>query len=209
MSALLLQALAAIQAAGASVYAADTVLKQCAAGYAQQVRDAMADNPFDLGNDSLFENWKTIARISQSMAQVESELQKLYSAAASLADTGSTAAGASIALPAPGTATAAVMQATGPLAATDAVIKRPRKVARGGQRAPRTGSFRGNTARLLAYLESVLDGDSFTRLLQSEVARKAGLPQGSIGASIRRLVDAGALVQGAPGFFKLRQVLTA
>ena len=69
--------LAAIQQAGAAVYAADADLKQAAQTYAARVATAMAANPFGLGNDALFENWKTLARLSQSMTAIEAELKKI------------------------------------------------------------------------------------------------------------------------------------
>ena len=68
--------LAAIQQAGAAVYAADADLKQVVQTHAARVTAAMAANPFGLGNDALFENWKTLARLSQSMTAIEAELKK-------------------------------------------------------------------------------------------------------------------------------------
>ena len=78
------QTLAAIQAAGAAVYAADAALKEAVQSYADQVKLAMAENPFNLGNDSLFEDWKTVARLSRAVGQVEAEFQKIYGAATDL-----------------------------------------------------------------------------------------------------------------------------
>ena len=58
------QTLASIQAAGAAIYAADAALKEAVQSYAEQVKMAMTENPFDMGNDSLFDDWKTVARLS-------------------------------------------------------------------------------------------------------------------------------------------------
>ena len=41
------QTIAAIQAAGAAVYAADAALKEAVQSYADQVKLAMTENPFD------------------------------------------------------------------------------------------------------------------------------------------------------------------
>lgn len=70
--------LAAIQQAGAAAYLADVELKQATQAYAVRVATAMNANPFGLDNDALFENWKLMARLSQSMAAIEVELQKIY-----------------------------------------------------------------------------------------------------------------------------------
>ncbi len=44
----------------------------------------MLDNPFDMGNDGLFDDWKTVARLSRAVGQVEVEFQRIYSAASDL-----------------------------------------------------------------------------------------------------------------------------
>ncbi len=41
--------LAAIQAAGAAIYSADAALKEAVKSYADQVKQAMLENPFDVG----------------------------------------------------------------------------------------------------------------------------------------------------------------
>jgi hypothetical protein len=51
----------AIQVAGASVFEADAALKSAVKEFAAQVHANMLQNPFDVGNDTLFEEWKTVA----------------------------------------------------------------------------------------------------------------------------------------------------
>lgn len=76
--------LTALQKAGSAAFAADESLKKAAQGYAQRVTAAMAANPFGMGNDALIENWKVVARLSQTLAGIEAELQKVYRLAAQL-----------------------------------------------------------------------------------------------------------------------------
>lgn len=72
------ESLSAIQTAGAAVHAADTALKSAVQTYADHVRQSMSQNPFDLNTDSLFEEWKTVARLSQTLEQIEAELRKVH-----------------------------------------------------------------------------------------------------------------------------------
>jgi hypothetical protein len=75
-----------IQKAGAAAFTADEKLKQAAKHYADRVQAAMASNPYNLGNDALIENWKTVSRLSQTMAGIEAEIKKVFEVAADLID---------------------------------------------------------------------------------------------------------------------------
>jgi hypothetical protein len=76
--------LTAIQKAGAAVFSADERLKEEVRKYADRVNKAVTDNPFGLGNDTLFENWKTAARLSLTLVGIEDELKKIYQTASEL-----------------------------------------------------------------------------------------------------------------------------
>lgn len=77
--------LSAIQKVGAAAFTADEKLKSAVQKYADRVNDAMMANPYGLGNNSLFETWKVLARLSQTMAGIEEELKKVYLVATELA----------------------------------------------------------------------------------------------------------------------------
>lgn len=76
--------LAAIQKVGAAAFVADEKLKQAAQNYAERVSAAIAGNPYHLGNDALIENWKTVARLSQTISGIEAEIKKVFQVAAEL-----------------------------------------------------------------------------------------------------------------------------
>ena len=76
--------LVAIQKAGAAAFVADEKLKQAAQSYADRVSAAIAGNPYHLGNDALIENWKTVARLSQTISGIEAEIKKVFQVAAEL-----------------------------------------------------------------------------------------------------------------------------
>ena len=56
-----------VQKAGSAVFQADVELKSALKDYSEQVIVAMRQNPFNIGNDALFENWKSLARFSQTV----------------------------------------------------------------------------------------------------------------------------------------------
>lgn len=198
------QTLAAIQTAGAAIYAADAELKKSVQDYADQVKAAMLGNPFDLGNDTLFEDWKTVARLSQAITQIEAEFKKIYSAASDLSAGSRSGIAVMPTLTGPALSASADLEVVKDIDATDAVIKRaPKKLKRVATRKQANRPLRGNTLTLLEHLVQVLNPTDFVKINQAAVAKDIGLAKGSIGASIAKLVQTGHLVTGPTGAFKL------
>lgn len=196
--------LAAIQTAGAAIFAADAALKTSAQDYADQVKLAMLQNPFDLGNDTLFEDWKTVARLAQAVTQIEAEFRKIYDAASDLS-TGSAAGFATMpTLASPQGVASGELEVVKEIQATDAVVKKSPAMLRRA-RADQTAhpDLRGNALKLLARLVQILNTTDFARIDRRQVVTEVGLPRGSVGAAIVKLVQSGYLVQGPSGTFKL------
>lgn len=200
--------LSAIQQAGAAVHAAEAALKEATQGYAVQVAGAMQANPYALGNDTLFDHWKLVARLAQAMAGMEQELQKVYYLGVDLLDESRAGPVAVPALAAP----VALAETAHDLAPTDVRVKtrktavRTKKVASRARvatpKTPRTGS---NATRLLAHLSGVLNADAFATVSQTDCARATGIPLGSMTAALKQLQASGQLVAGPAGGFKLGQ----
>ena len=81
------QLLVAIQTAGASISDADSALKTALKDYADKIASAMGSNPFDIGNDAMFEEWKSVARLSQAVTRIEKELRQVFEATSQLTGT--------------------------------------------------------------------------------------------------------------------------
>jgi len=196
------QALAAIQAAGAAVFAADDQLKAAAQTYADRVNTAMQANPFDLANDSLFEDWKSVARLSQALARIESELKQVYELASSLnKDSKLTGSAHLRALAGPSSGPrAGATEHPDLIQAIDATDVRVKKAPRRSKKAP---VLAGNAAKLLTQLQQELTDQDFVKLNRSRLALSAGLPKGSINAAIRKLLAEGRLFQNVAGALKL------
>lgn len=207
----------ALQQAGAAVFEADAQLKALAQEHARQVHEAVLGNPYHLGNDSLFEHWKTVARMSQTLSSMEQELRKLYQLAGDLAHE-------QVAAPAPVAVLAAPsepapLELVQALNVTDVRIKqqgrtaRPRRAVRPRQsaglpdaarRRPRRAAtaLRGNAARLLAYLQAHLNARSFSPLHQTAASKATGIPMGSMSAAMKKLLAERLIVGGPNGGYK-------
>jgi hypothetical protein len=200
------QTLATIQAAGAAIYAADAALKDAVQSYAEQVKLAMAENPFDMGNDSLFDDWKTVARLSRAVGQVEAEFQKIYNAATDLS-AGAVPAVLTMPLTVPQASATSDLAMVQEIDATDAVIKKvPKKIKVTGKAKPTTSHqtpLSGNSAKVLARLLEILNPNHFVKINRAAIGAEIGLPKGSIGASISKLLETGHLIEGGIGEYKL------
>ena len=193
----------ALQAVGAAAFKADVQLKTAVKDYATQVRSAMLTNPFDAGNDNLFEEWKSVCRLSQAIEQIEVELKKIYGAASSLRGV-VTASSKTLALPSPVNSAPSTPEVLKADVATDVKVKKPRKVKRKVTRkARKAGPLPANATSLLAHLSTVLNSNTFEKINQTNVATAINMAKGSVGASVRRLVQEGILEQDAALGFKL------
>jgi hypothetical protein len=208
--------LSLIQKAGTAVFNADAALKEAVAESAKKVSDAVTKNPFNAIDDSHYANWKSAARISQAMSVIEAELKSLFAVASDLP----AAKRGTIALPAPsGTATLdESLEVIQSIDVTDVVAKRGSQKFKASKKqgrplankaingtATRTKPSGGldNTAKVLGHLQTVLNDQSFAKLNQSSIAAAIALPKGSIGASVKKLLKDGKLVQGEGKEFKL------
>ena len=198
--------LAAIQQAGAAVYAADADLKQVTHSYAERVTTAMEQNPFGLGNDALFENWKLVARLSQSMAAIEAELKKIYFLAEDLVGDGASVVSSLPALPAPLDETTTDIEVK---STTRSGVRRrvsDRRVSATRVKAlPEGTKLPGNAAKLLQHLETLLSTEEFRLIKQTASAQVVGMPLGSVSAAIKNLLASGHLIAGSAGGFKLKR----
>lgn len=212
--------LSAIQQAGSAAYAADTELKNAVKDYATRVNAAMSANPYGLGNDALFENWKVVARLSQTISGIEEELKKVYRVASELIADDQPSVRELPALAAPKRPVAG--QALGrqqDLTTTDVVVKRKKKTVAAKTRklktkansrpAKPTGTatspveLSGNAAKLLQHLKTLLDANKFAVINQTVVGQATGIPLGSMTAAIKKLTASGAIMAGPTGSFKL------
>lgn len=209
------KSLSAIQAAGAATHAADVALKAVAQAYADHVRQVLSLNPFDLNTDTLFDEWKTVARLSQGLEQIESELRKIHQAAQRLGQGTLPAVQATAALgtaarplstsPVAGVALLETIEATDVVAKRSAPARKPRAKAQPATESP--PSLSPNTDKLWKHLHTVLSRKKFMPIKRTQVGVAAGLATGSVAASFSKLLELGHLEENTAGGLKLAHKL--
>jgi len=203
--------IATIQAAGAALHQAQAALTEDGQRCAERVREALGQDAFSVSNDGLFEHWKSVSRLAQSLSAMEAQLKDLYFMAIELAATGHASQPRSAPRLAMASAPAPRGRGTGDV--VDVVFAAPRTMKRRGaglamqaaaeptpMPAPR---LRGNAVGTLAFLRARLDRDRFTRLTHAELADGVPMPRGSVGATIASLKTKGLLVEGERGSYRL------
>lgn len=210
------QILSLLQTAGQALYDADQALQSSAIKSGDEVGSSMAENPFDIENDARFEEWKTIARLSKAVGQIESELRKVYGVANAWTSLNAPIQPIASPLALPAFTAASEIDVLHPISATDVVDKHQRRSAMTSKpkaasilkkSKPRGTSLRGNSAKLLAALQTRLTETGYTKLIRSSLAAETGLPKGSIGASFLKLVQLGYIEEDEHGALRLTQKL--
>lgn len=219
------ETLTAIQKAGAAVFDADAQLKLAVKAYGERVHAAVGLNPYHLGNDALFGNWKLVSRLAQTMAGIEEELRKVYQVAVELCDDEPSSVTAMPALSAPASPSALVVESLtvqqSDLAATDIKVKKKTGFTTttpvAAKKNPGENSILAkrkvtpkkavdlpkNAMNLLKHLGTVLNVKNFSSINQTTASRATGIPLGSMTASLKRLITGGQLVAGPAGQYKL------
>lgn len=208
--------LSAIQKVGAAAFTADEKLKAAVKKYAERVNDAMVANPYGLGNNTLFETWKVLARLSQTMAGIEQELKKVYLVASELAadDHPDGVQVLSLAAPAPSVAAKSnkrdaaptdvrIKSRKTPMPATTVKAKVKTIAVKRDVNSATASVPTGNALKLMQHLQGVLNANAFTALNQTAVASATGIPMGSMTAALKKLIAGGHLIAGPSGSFQL------
>lgn len=219
------ETLAAIQKAGSAVFDADAQLKLAVKAYGDRVHTAVGSNPYHLGNDALFGNWKLVSRLAQTMAGIEEELRQVYQVAVELSDDELSSVTALPALSAPARGPTLVVESLpvqqSDLAATDIRVKKktgatntlsavaktnPGKQLTLTKQKGTPGKPAGlpkNALTLLNHLNTVLSAKEFSSINQTVASRATGIPLGSMTASLKRLLIGGQVVTNRAGQYKL------
>jgi hypothetical protein len=210
--------LSAIQRAGQALHQATVVVSGAVREQAEHMVSTVASQPFEAEGEQAFANFKMLARLSQDLQSLEEKLRALYATASELA---SPEMDVVTALPhAP-----ASSHSNAKDAAEDAVVKparsrparppRPVPVTRASKaakptaktakcgKAPSGMALTANDSKLMDFLKTVLNRNSATRITGYTMSRGAGLPMGSVGISLKRILASGAVKKDDLGRLKL------
>lgn len=203
-----------IQVAGAALHDAQSALADEGQRVAERVREALGQDAFSVSNDQLFEQWKTVSRMAQALAAMETQLKDVYFAAVELGTVGGksvpSSAAPRLALASPlarGVRSGDVVDVVMDDARNAPRKSSGRRAARGAASSTSTATpepqLKGNTASAWAFLRTRLDRDQFTRWTHAELSSGVPLALGSVGAAIGNLIAKGLLVEGERGSYRL------
>ncbi len=178
--------LTAIHKTGVMTQNLQVALRAEAKKYADRLSKALSDsadgNVFDLLEGPQINNWKSVGKLSKMVEGIEKELMAVMQLATELvADVQKVSQ--------------EILAATAPQPVVEASKKAPAK----GKAAVTESGKGSNPTKLLSVLTAKLNSTEFTILTQTEIAKAAGIPMGSITATIKRLAASGAIELNADG----------
>ena len=178
--------LTAIHKTGVMTQNLQAALRAEAKKYADRLSKALSDsadgNVFDLLEGPQINNWKGVGKLSKMVEGIEKELLAVMQLATELvADVQKVSQ--------------EILAATAPQPVAAAPENAPAK----GKAAVAASGKESNPTKLLSVLTAKLNSTEFTILTQTEIAKAAGIPMGSITGTIKRLVARGAIELNADG----------
>ena len=147
--------------------------------------------------------------MAHDLQSMEEQLKTLYGSAM---DLGSPDVPVLVALSNPRQRSPASTNAADIAGAEDAVVKpAPQKKPLKAQGARKAASepagpmtrMSGNDEAVLTYLKQVLDRRSWKTFTQAAIAEGSGIPRGSVGLAMRRVMAAGMVREGRKGSYRL------
>lgn len=185
-----------IQQAGQSLFEAQQAVSADVRNSGARVMAFIESNPFSLENDDAYKQLRSLARIGHELQAMEAQLKALY---ASAAQAQAPEMSVLIALPNHGEQPKSHASKVN---VEEATIKTETKKQPKASKAkePRLSP---NDTKIKDYLIGVLDRRSWTAVTHASIADSAGIPLGSVGVSLRRLIAGGWLKEGSKGTYRL------
>ena len=191
--------LAALQQAGQATYNASKLIAEAMHLQAQELVAHVASQPFHSDSEQAFAQFKALAALSHDLQSLETQMRALYARAAELA---------SPLMDVLESPRRLVAHASSNVTAVDAIVKPARERKAGARNHPVTASatprvLTANDTRLLDYLRQALRRDQWTGLTGSAMATGSGLPLGSVGISLSKILGAKLVRRGKRGMYQL------
>ena len=215
--------LSAIQQAGQALHKATVVVAGAVRAQAEHMVATVASQPFQAEGEQAFTNFKMLARLSQDLLSLEEQLKALYATASELA---SPEMDVVAALPHGPTRnrTAAAEDVAEDVVVKPASTRRAKPAAKNvakpaqkaaaktASKAPSKSStskvakpvtLTVNDNKILQYFKSVLKPGQASGLTGAAIAKGSGLPLGSVGISVQKVLASGAVKKSGRGTYLL------
>ena len=197
--------LSAIQQAGTSLHRATVVVSTAVGEQAEHMVATVSSKPFQAEGEQAIANFKMLARLSQDLQSLEEQLRALYATAAELA---SPASDVVVALPRPRVAAASANDTAEDAIVKPAPLRRTKAKAKAhaqtqAKKPAKAVALTSNDNKVLDYLKTVLKAGEWTALTGASVSQGANMPLGSVGISLKKVVESGAVKKKGRGSYQL------
>ena len=198
--------LAHVQQAGQAVSTAREQLHAQLQRQVEKLASVVTAQPFGPEADRAYAQLRAAARMAQELQSIEEQLVQVSKAAAQFEEEQDIQV--LVALPGRGSK----IESASAEDVLDAEVVTPRRAPkpRGVRQSHKTREEKhhqstkvSNEIRLLEGLRKHLNKRSWTSMTQSQMANTTGIPQGSIGAALSRVIASGQLLVGERGKYRL------
>jgi len=205
-----LPTLAYVQQAGQAVSTAREQLHAQLQRQVEKLATVVAAQPFGPDADRAYAQLRAVARMTQELQSIEDQLLQVYKAAAQFEEGQDIQV--LVALPRHGTRAVAVPVEdvvdakevpSRRAGRTSKATRQPRDLQPTATQSGRQRAGVSNEVRLLKGLRKVLNKRSWTVMTQSQMAQATGIPQGSVGAALNRVIVSGQVLVGERGQYRL------
>ncbi len=190
--------IANIQQAGAWLRDAAQSLAKEASIRQARVTEVLASDAFNAATDAHFDDWKSVARIAQTVTALELQLKQVYLVAM----------GVGSEMPFKETPLLA-SSSTSSVDIVDVPVRKAKRTPRARQTAvadtgaQAAANLTGNTAKAYAFLKSKVADDGVAHVTQAEISQGASIAEGSVSFAISSLKKKGLVDESERGHYRL------
>lgn len=190
--------IANIQQAGALLRDAAQSLAEEVSIRQARVTEVLASDAFNVATDAHFDDWRSVARMAQTVSAMEAQLKQVYLAAMGV--------GSGMPFKEP---PLLASSSTSSAEVVDVPVRkakrapRPRQAAETEASAQASASLTGNTAKAYAFLKSKVADDGVAHVTQVEISQGASIAEGSVSFAISSLKKKGLVEESERGHYRL------
>jgi hypothetical protein len=203
--------LSSIQKAGQAVHSAAEAISATVRTQAENMVANVANNPFGAESEQALTQFRTLARLSQDLIAVEQHLQGLFATATALARPESDVV---IVLPSRRSTAVLTEAVLDVMAKPEKVAKLDKvkvkaakavqkKIKKQSKKADKPTALTVNDTKLLEFLQTHLKADDWTTMTGAAMSQGSGLPLGSVGVSLKKILAMGSVKKGERGSYQL------
>ncbi len=192
--------LSSIQKAGQAVHDASVAISASVRTQAESMVASMSSAPFSAESEQVIVRFKSLSKLSHGLVAVEAQLQELYVIAADLASAVSDLT----------VVQSVAKRKSAKESAAVSVEEKPSKAEKKTKNVKdKVLALTSNDSKLLAFMQVALKSGAASAITGNALSAGSGLPLGSVGISLKKIIAIGAVKQVGRGTYQLGQKAVA